>query len=370
MTAPAPAVSVIVPIYKVEQYLRQCLDSILAQTLEDMEVILVDDGSPDACPQICDEYAARDARVRVIHKPNGGYGHSCNVGLAVARGAYIAIAEPDDTLEADMYRALYAIAQEHDSDVVKSNFCVFCDIPGRNKCTVFPRAEIPQDRSFTLAEFPRFAHDHPSIWTCLYKADFLRQHQIRFIEAPGSGWTDNPFQIQTLCLAKKINYTDTAYYRWRVLVDDPADDLSDWTLPFKRSDEVHQWLNAQGITDEGIRRHLALRELDYINTVLKSISLSQLKEVRPCIERMLQRIPPALLQQAADVPPLYRRLYKLLSKGQYLRLKYDITKAKELRRFLFSLRLSKGSFLLQLFGIQLTNSPSKGKPALLRICLK
>ena len=80
----APLISVIVPIYKVEPYLRECVDSILGQTHGNLEVILVDDGSPDACPAICDEYAARDARVRVIHKTNGGLSDARNVGLDVA----------------------------------------------------------------------------------------------------------------------------------------------------------------------------------------------------------------------------------------------------------------------------------------------
>ena len=89
-------ISVIVPVYNVEKYLRQCVDSILAQTYPDFELLLIDDGSPDGCPQICDDYAARDPRVRVIHKPNGGLISARNEGIRAARGSYVCILDGDD----------------------------------------------------------------------------------------------------------------------------------------------------------------------------------------------------------------------------------------------------------------------------------
>ena len=103
-----PLVSVIVPIYKVEKYLRQCVDSILAQTYTNLEVILVDDGSPDDCGAICDEYAAKDERVRVIHKENGGLSDARNVGLDAATGEYIAFVDSDDYLACDYIAELMA----------------------------------------------------------------------------------------------------------------------------------------------------------------------------------------------------------------------------------------------------------------------
>ena len=99
-------ISVIVPVYNVEPYLRKCVDSILAQSYSNLEVILVDDGSPDGCGAICDEYAAKDARVRVIHKPNGGVSDARNAGLDIMTGDYVAFVDSDDWVEADMYRTL------------------------------------------------------------------------------------------------------------------------------------------------------------------------------------------------------------------------------------------------------------------------
>ena len=85
----SPEISIIVPVYRVEQYLNDCIDSILAQTFTDFEVILVDDGSPDSCPALCDAAAAKDSRIRVIHKPNGGVGEARNVGIEAAQGEYL-----------------------------------------------------------------------------------------------------------------------------------------------------------------------------------------------------------------------------------------------------------------------------------------
>ncbi|EJG3290978.1 glycosyltransferase, partial [Campylobacter coli] len=112
----------IVPIYNVEKYLRQCLDSIIAQTLKDIEIILVNDGSTDNCGVICDEYALKDKRIQVIHKTNAGLGAAYNTGLEMASGEYIGFVESDDWIEPNMYEELYAKAKETDVDVCLSGY--------------------------------------------------------------------------------------------------------------------------------------------------------------------------------------------------------------------------------------------------------
>lgn len=112
-----PQISVIVPVYKVEPYLQKCIDSILAQTFRDIEVILVDDGSPDNCPAICDAAAEKDERVRVIHQKNGGLSAARNAGLDIARGEWIGFVDSDDYIAPEMYRTLYQLAQEHHADL-------------------------------------------------------------------------------------------------------------------------------------------------------------------------------------------------------------------------------------------------------------
>lgn len=123
-------ISIIVPIYKVEPYLRDCIDSILAQTYDNIEVILVDDGSPDGCPRICDEYAARDARVRVIHKPNGGLSDARNAGLDAARGVWVGFVDSDDMVEPTMYERLLGEAVESGAQIVGCNFVEFGETGG------------------------------------------------------------------------------------------------------------------------------------------------------------------------------------------------------------------------------------------------
>ncbi len=119
-----PAVSVIVPVYKAEKYLRKCVDSLLAQTFRDFEVLLVDDGSPDRSGVICDEYARQDRRVRVFHKANGGVSSARQCGLDNARGEYTIHADPDDWVEPNMLEELYRKAKDENADMVICDYYV------------------------------------------------------------------------------------------------------------------------------------------------------------------------------------------------------------------------------------------------------
>ena len=117
-----PRLSVIVPVYKVEKYIHKCVDSILNQSFKDFELILVDDGSPDQCGKICDEYAKKDARVRVIHKENGGQSCARNRGLDIAKGEIIGFVDSDDDIEVNMYKNLIDFMDREELDIA------FCDV--------------------------------------------------------------------------------------------------------------------------------------------------------------------------------------------------------------------------------------------------
>lgn len=110
-------ISVIVPVYNVENYLRRCVDSIINQTYKNLEIILVDDGSPDNCPVICDEYAQKDSRIKVIHKENGGLSSARNCGMDMATGEYIGFVDGDDWIESDMYKFLIENAEKYNSEI-------------------------------------------------------------------------------------------------------------------------------------------------------------------------------------------------------------------------------------------------------------
>ena len=116
-------VSIIVPVYKVEKYLDRCIRSLVTQTLSDIEIILVEDGSPDACPQMCDDWAKKDDRIVVIHKTNEGLGFARNTGMDAATGEFIAFVDSDDYVAADMYEKLYAAAKEKHAQMAMCGFC-------------------------------------------------------------------------------------------------------------------------------------------------------------------------------------------------------------------------------------------------------
>lgn len=301
-------VSVIVPIYGVERYLRQCIDSILNQTLREIEVILVDDGSPDGCPAIVDEYAAVDTRVRALHLQNGGCGRAVNQGLERAVGEYVSIVEPDDYIEPAMLAELYERAVSSGADVVKGWFYDFLDLLGGQTIRpyAFPRAnEVPKG-TFRIGQCPVLLYMHPSVWSCLYRRSFLEQHAIRMTEAPGAGWVDNLFQVQTLCLAERIAFVNKPYYYWRRTREEEADDLRDYTIPFKRTEEIHKWLEESGQATPQVLANLYARELNYVLLVSRCMNISDMSDCCARIRRLCRGMDPAILAQA----PLTRKARK------------------------------------------------------------
>lgn len=119
----APKVSIVVPVYNTEQYLKQCIDSIVAQTLQEIEIIIVDDGSKEECAQLCDALAETDERIKVVHKINGGLGLARNSGIEAACGEYVGFVDSDDYIKPTMYESLYTAAAKHDADLAVSGIC-------------------------------------------------------------------------------------------------------------------------------------------------------------------------------------------------------------------------------------------------------
>lgn len=359
-----PKVSVIIPVYNVEKYLREAVDSILNQTLTDLEIILIDDGGKDNCPKIIDEYAAKDSRIVAIHKENGGYGQSMNVGLERAKGEYIAILEPDDYIDANMYRDLYNIAKQFDSDIVKSCFYINLQTKGATQITRSGWLDyIPEDRSFTIQEYHQFLLYHPSVWSCIYKREFLNINKIRFVEAPGAGWTDNPFQVQTMCLARRINYTSKSYYYWRILNKNPSEELKDWTLPFKRSDEIHEWLEEKGFNNESILAALYGREMCYIDIALNKNELKDHKTFIKSLYKMVKRMEPSTLLKSKYITSRQKRLYKqilLCPMFVYIisRVKIFIKSLKKKKKSIIKFKLSLKESYFIVFGKTIFNRNS------------
>lgn len=125
------SISIIVPVYRAEKYLPQCIDSMLSQTYRNLEIILVDDGSPDRCGEICDEYAKRDQRIRVIHQPNAGESAARNAGLDLATGAYVGFVDADDWIELDMYERMHECITREQTQIVACGWLLYEEITGR-----------------------------------------------------------------------------------------------------------------------------------------------------------------------------------------------------------------------------------------------
>ncbi len=183
-----PKISIVVPIYNVEKYLVQCVNSIINQTLTDIEIILVDDGSPDNCPKICDDYAKKDSRIKVLHKKNGGLSSARNAGIKVATGEYIGFVDSDDYIELDMYEKMYSIAKQYEVDFVMSDYYRFND---DNKVIatldidegIYDKEKIKKDifPSLIMGDDINYG-SLLSVCYCLYRRDLFIKNNLMFDE--------------------------------------------------------------------------------------------------------------------------------------------------------------------------------------------
>ncbi len=211
-------VSVILPIYNVSSYLRQALDSVVNQTLKDIEIICIDDGSTDNSLDIVREYANKDSRFIVLTGPNGGYGKAMNKGIDAATGEYIGIVEPDDYIEPQMYEELYNAASDNDLDLVKSDFYRFTT--DEKGCEKSSREELANgvdcyNKLLDPGEDPNLIRTVINNWTGIYRHDFIEQYHIRHNETPGAAFQDNGFFWQTFIYARRAMILNCAYYHNR-----------------------------------------------------------------------------------------------------------------------------------------------------------
>lgn len=218
-----PRVSVVVPIYNVEPYLKECVDSLLSQTLEDIEILLVDDGSPDRCGEIADEYAWKDSRITVIHQKNAGLGPARNTGIAHAIGEYVGFVDSDDWVNPMMFERLYAAALQYHADIVvgghrdmvrrkvrRTYQHPLADqvlkganqiMPVRNRLF----GHLPDDKE--VESFPM------RVWTAIYRNAFLRENEIRFEKILSE---DTIFNLSAYKYADVIAFTRDTDYCYRM----------------------------------------------------------------------------------------------------------------------------------------------------------
>lgn len=238
-----PSISVIVPVYGVEKWVGRAIESVQAQTFSAFELLLVDDGSPDRSGAICDEYASRDGRIRVIHKQNGGAASARNAAMAIARGEYLFFMDADDWCEPAMLEEMFAAAKKDDLDLLVAGF--FIDTYYSDDKFYHEKKSCPTRVYATQQEFRLDAHNlfdnnqlYPP-WNKLYRAAYLREHDIVF---PDTWWDDLPFNLAVVRDVRRVGVTETGYYHFlRARAESENTRYRPGT--FEKREEENEWIN-------------------------------------------------------------------------------------------------------------------------------
>lgn len=221
-----PSISVIVPVYNVERYLKKCLDSLLKQKLENIEIILVDDGSTDSSGAICDQFAGIDNRIRVIHRENGGLGFARNSGLEIANGEYVGFVDSDDFVAENMYSCLYENAKRYDADIsygLWKRFVNEDEIASSNEqgeeCRVWEGEQAIHQYLLDRIGLPPHEKDDKiygsNVWSGIFRRSILTEHNIKFVSERQFIAEDIIFDIDIIPHCRKIVHCDNQLYYYR-----------------------------------------------------------------------------------------------------------------------------------------------------------
>lgn len=353
-------VSVIVPIYNVEKFLKECLDSLVNQTLKDIEIICVDDGSTDSSGSICDEYAKNDARIKVIHKQNAGYGSAINTGIDAATGKYLAILESDDFADKKIYEDLFNIAENYQADVIKCDwFAYWGETKFVEKVGSIPKYMV--NKPITIADVVDLLKNKTTIWGGIYLTKFIKENNIRCLETAGASYQDTSFNFKALCLAKKIVLTEKAYVYYRqdnmnssvknrgkiFCIDDEYNELTKF---LNEHPEIKPIVNDRKMINEykaGIWNLLRMSEefrLEYLEKFSERFAeYAQNNELSEGFYNKISKNEVELLVNNKE------EYYKIIEKREQKKL------AREKRKKNFSLKINSSRMLLRVFGKQIIN---------------
>ncbi len=222
-------ISVLIPVYNSVDFLDNCLNSVLNQTLKDIEIIIINDGSKDSSWDIINKYKNIDSRISVINnKINIGYGASLNIGLQHASAEHISIIESDDYAELNMLEILYKQAKTYNLDLVKSNFCY---IKNNKKISSKNYNKKILYKTINSSMYPELFCLKPSVWSFLYNKKFLLNNQIFFNQTQGASFQDTSFQFKCIYFAKNIKVLDDILYNYRI--DNPNSSVNSKNKAFK-----------------------------------------------------------------------------------------------------------------------------------------
>lgn len=204
-------VSVIVPVYNVEKYLKRCLDSLINQTLSDIDIICINDGSKDSSLQILEQYAQKDSRIVIYNQENSGPSVARNTGLEHASGEYIGFVDSDDWVDLDFYEKLYNSAKNNNADIAVADF--IREHPNKKP----KRLKLKEEKIYTTPE-DKFmickVHREGCVWNKIYRTEFIKSINLKFV--PKMYYEDRDFTIRSLYFSKKLVTTPNTYYRYFV----------------------------------------------------------------------------------------------------------------------------------------------------------
>lgn len=286
-----PFFSILVPIYNVEMYLEQCLDSLVNQTFKNIQIICINDGSLDGCSLIINNYSQKDSRICLINQKNKGYGAALNNGMQYVQADYVSIVEPDDFLSLDTYDSYYKeIRKCPQVDIIKYAYWNYNIQSEEKRVSSSNSAQLSlPDKPFKITQYPQLLWYHPSIWSCVYKTSFLQKNNLRFVEAPGAGWTDNPFFVSSMCLAKSILWKNYKFYYYRQGHTTSSSNLRDCRIPILRLMDILDFLENNNILDFGVVAYIYKRAFSYINIVRNNEYYKE-DEIEPLIQKVLLRL--------------------------------------------------------------------------------
>jgi len=204
-------VSVIVPVYNVDKYLKKCLDTLINQTLKEIEIICVNDGSTDNCKKIINEYAEKDSRIIIINQDNQGLSVARNNGMTIAKGEFLGFVDSDDWVDLNFFETLYESAKKYDADIACCGFSrVYESSRSRTKVKI-AHEDVYETvaEKYRIADIPRMAH----VFNKIYKRSEIEKLNLLF--EPGVYFEDSPFVIRALFYMKKMAATPATYYYYR-----------------------------------------------------------------------------------------------------------------------------------------------------------
>lgn len=291
-------ISIIMPVYKVEQYVGKAIESILAQTLTEWEFLIVDDGTPDNSGKICDTYAAQDDRIKVIHKENGGAASARNVAIEIACGEYMYFMDSDDWAEPTMLEDMYELAVRDDAQLVVTGFYIdtyYNDSEYRSDNYVTQDAVYGDRESFRKAAYGLFDKNLLyTPWNKLYQSKYILENNLRF---PNTLWDDFPFNLSVVEKIERVTVSSRQYYHF-IRKREESETAAYRPNMYEKREEEHGWMThlyeAWGLQDDSSQEMVARRYVERLIGCVENLTNPKCTlsygEKRKKVKQMLHHI--------------------------------------------------------------------------------